>query len=69
MTFRERFHKGNSQSHASNSFHTLTTTDCTATDALRKIYTGNSKLMATRHISPHVPEMKQPGTRDQGDVQ
>ena len=30
---------------------------------------GSSKLMATRHISPHVPEMKQPGTRDQGDVQ
>ena len=35
MNFTERFNKGNSQSHA---FHALTTTDCTGTDALRKIY-------------------------------
>ena len=36
--FRERFNKGNSQSNASNSFDALTTTVCTVTDALRKIY-------------------------------
>ena len=38
MTFRERFNQGNSQSHARNSFHALTTAVCTWTDALRKSY-------------------------------
>ena len=40
MTFRERFNKGNSQFHARNSFHALTTTVCTETDALRKSYSS-----------------------------
>ena len=37
-TFCERISKGNSQSHARNSFHALTTTVCAGTDALRKSY-------------------------------